>query len=104
MRTHCFFLVFIGLWLGCTALHAQGPRPLPVQYHPGNGLPEKELYDIIQTPDGLMYIASESGLYRFDGVAFHSIPMENPQGVAVSALQLGRNGRLWCRNFIRCSD
>ncbi len=96
---HGFFLVFIGLWLGCTALHGQGPRPLPVHYYPGNGLPEKELYDILQTPDGLMYIASETGLYRFDGVAFRHISMDATQGVAVSALQLGRNGRLWCRNF-----
>ncbi|MFV3131942.1 triple tyrosine motif-containing protein [Niveispirillum sp. KHB5.9] len=54
--------------------------------------------DIVQTPDGWLWLASTEGLYRFDGVSFERIaapagsPMERS---SPSTLLIARSGELW---------
>lgn len=56
------------------------------------------IYDVRQTPDGYLWLASQDGLYRFDGVTFESIPapagspMENK---GLSSLLVRKSGELW---------
>ena len=56
------------------------------------------ILDIAQTPDGYLWLATEFGLLRFDGV--HSVPWQAPPGERlpsniVSKLFAAHDGRLW---------
>ena len=53
---------------------------------------------IAQTPDGYLWLGTESGLYRFDGA--RSLPWQPPPGQHlpsnyIQALLVGRDGTLW---------
>jgi ligand-binding sensor domain-containing protein len=53
---------------------------------------------IAQTPDGYLWLGTEAGLYRFDGlhfVAWQSAPGERLLSDSVFALYVARDGRLW---------
>jgi len=42
-----------------------------------DGLPDGEISSIIQTPDGYLWIGSQTGVARFDGVRFTVFNMSN---------------------------
>src|SRR5208283_457711 len=48
-----------------------------------NGLPGEAVYQILQTPDGYLWLRTSAGLVRFDGVRFVLIPL-TVGGVAVN--------------------
>jgi ligand-binding sensor domain-containing protein/signal transduction histidine kinase len=65
-----------------------------------SGLPKGPVYAIHQTPDGYLWIGTERGLYRFDGVRFASISPGNPELSAlghVLGLTVDNAGDLWAR-------
>src|ERR1700751_5337710 len=56
------------------------------------------IHQIAQTPDGYLWLATESGLLRFDGV--RAVPWQPPQGEHlpsndIRGLSAGRDGTLW---------
>ncbi|HEX8756206.1 MAG TPA: two-component regulator propeller domain-containing protein [Steroidobacteraceae bacterium] len=60
------------------------------------------IYAIAQTPDGYLWLGSEFGLFRFDGV--HSVPWEPPSGqhlpaAGINDLMVARDGTLWIGTF-----
>ena len=56
------------------------------------GLPGNTVVGVAQTPDGFLWVATESGLTRFDGVRFQeTAPWRNPN----QAFLADRRGRLW---------
>jgi signal transduction histidine kinase/ligand-binding sensor domain-containing protein len=62
-----------------------------------NGAPA-DIRAITQTPDGWLWLGTPSGLYRFDGVNFDTIPLRPPSSTAtrsVLALLAAHNGDLW---------
>ena len=57
---------------------------------------------IAQTPDGYLWLGTESGLYRFDGV--HAVPWQAPGGQllpidSINGLLVGRDGTLWIGTY-----
>jgi signal transduction histidine kinase/ligand-binding sensor domain-containing protein len=67
-----------GLGLACAAcaLHAKEPKKAMSQYGRerwgiDRGFPSGAVYAIAQTPDGYLWIGTEKGLVRFDGLNFH---------------------------------
>ncbi|HEX4166105.1 MAG TPA: two-component regulator propeller domain-containing protein [Bryobacteraceae bacterium] len=67
-----------------------------------NGFSLGNVYAIAQTPDGYLWLGSEFGLFRFDGV--HSMPWTPPAGQRLSAreincLLVSRDGTLWIGTF-----
>ena len=62
------------------------------------GFVKGTIFSIAQTPDGYLWLGTESGLYRFDGV--NAIPWQPPQGEQlpdnfVRELVVARDGTLW---------
>lgn len=65
-----------------------------------NGFPRGPVYSINQTPDGYLWIGSEAGLIRFDGVTFRLMQSRAPELSPLShvlALVADREGNLWAR-------
>ena len=67
-----------------------------------NGFLNGAVYAIAQTSDGYLWLGTQSGVVRFDGV--RAVPLSLPRGqelpsTAVSALLSGRDGTLWIGTF-----
>src|SRR5581483_538070 len=63
-----------------------------------NGLPQNSVLAIAQTPDGYLWLGTEEGLSRFDGVRFVTFDKRNTPGFQnneVDALLVDHAGNLW---------
>jgi signal transduction histidine kinase/ligand-binding sensor domain-containing protein len=63
-----------------------------------DGLPGNSVTGVVQTPDGYLWVATESGLARFDGVRFQKIALPDPSGRTrplIRVMLLGRQNQLW---------
>lgn len=63
-----------------------------------SGLPQNTVHAIAQGPDGFLWIATEGGLVRFDGVDFDVMTRANTPGLPsdlIDDLTLDRTGTLW---------
>ncbi|MGO9540241.1 MAG: two-component regulator propeller domain-containing protein [Terriglobales bacterium] len=63
-----------------------------------DGFTKGTIYSIAQTPDGYLWLATEFGLYRFDGVRV--VPWQPPPGQKLPSdtifrVLVGRDGTLW---------
>ncbi|HEU4769535.1 MAG TPA: two-component regulator propeller domain-containing protein, partial [Pyrinomonadaceae bacterium] len=68
----------------------------------GEGLPSGTIRAIAQTPDGYLWLGTEFGLLRFDGV--RAVPWQPPSGERLTSsdirsLQGARDGRLWIGTY-----
>jgi PAS domain S-box-containing protein len=62
------------------------------------GLGSDWVRDIVEGPDGFIWVATANGLSRFDGRAFSNFSPANSPGLphsGISALATGAGGRLW---------
>ena len=61
------------------------------------GLPDNTVTGIAQSPDGFLWVATKTGLTRFDGVRFQPWPVtaDGAQAGACKALLADRRGRIW---------
>ena len=66
-----------------------------------DGFPGGAIFALAQTPDGYLWLGSEFGLYRFDGV--HAVLWQPPAGQQLPdkpyALLVTRDGTLWIGTF-----
>ena len=63
-----------------------------------DGLPENRVVGIAQAADGFLWVATQNGLVRFDGVRFQRIDLAGTPGKVAGtmrALLLDRTGRIW---------
>jgi signal transduction histidine kinase/ligand-binding sensor domain-containing protein/CheY-like chemotaxis protein len=70
-------------------------------WRPRDGLPHEHIQAIHQTPDGYLWLATQVGLCRFDGVSFTLVGNTegHPLNHRLVAVIAGRHGRLWA-----CTD
>jgi signal transduction histidine kinase/ligand-binding sensor domain-containing protein len=64
----------------------------------GNGLPQNSVHAILQTRDGYIWLATEGGLVRFDGLKFRVYDAQNTPGLrsnTVRSLLEDRARALW---------
>jgi signal transduction histidine kinase/ligand-binding sensor domain-containing protein/CheY-like chemotaxis protein len=79
-------------------------------WHGADGLPQNSVHTILHTSDGYLWLGSESGLTRFDGIRFvvfdrHNTPVLRSH--AIRALAEDREGTLWVgttSGIVRLSD
>ena len=62
-----------------------------------NGLPQNSVSDIVQTRDGYLWLATEGGLVRFDGLRFVVFDRSTPgiESVRIRALYQDKQNTLW---------
>ena len=89
------------LWCG-TALSLDSSRELSQFRHEvwltENGLPQNTVHSIAQTTDGYIWIGTEEGLARFDGLKFTIFNKQNTQQLKsnyIRTLLADRRGALW---------
>lgn len=92
------FLFTIFVLLCVRSVDAQGDA-YAVNYTTKDGLATNEIFWILQAENGLLWLGCDDGLVSFDGVDFKSYTAPNARNKAMSALQMGKDGKLWCHNF-----
>ncbi|MEQ1730702.1 MAG: two-component regulator propeller domain-containing protein, partial [Vicinamibacterales bacterium] len=63
-----------------------------------DGLPDSSIYVLEQDADGYMWVGTEEGAYRFDGVRFtpwSTLSRSSVQARAVRALRAAADGSMW---------
>ncbi|RXH58935.1 sensor histidine kinase [Granulicella sibirica] len=89
----------IALALLTQPTHAQDLRYLHHQsWSTEDGLPQNSVHQILQTPDGFLWLSTEAGIARFDGIAFKTFSHTNdPAFLSDDAccLASSTNGDLW---------
>ena len=63
-----------------------------------DGLPQNSVMGIAQTPEGYLWLATQEGIARFDGVNFTVFNRENTPAIGnnnIRCLMASRNGTLW---------
>ncbi len=91
------------LFLCALPVHALDPSKLFGQYvlrswSLQNGLPQKSVMAVAQTTDGYIWLGTEEGLVRFDGLSFRTFDEQNSPGLPdrlVRSLAASRDGSLW---------
>jgi signal transduction histidine kinase/ligand-binding sensor domain-containing protein/CheY-like chemotaxis protein/HPt (histidine-containing phosphotransfer) domain-containing protein len=100
-RTTRFVLALLCLCGASPALAVDPAKPLTQcildQWRAKDGLPHENVYAITQTPDGYLWLATQVGLCRFDGVRFRLVGDDQPilKQKQVRSLYLGGDGTLW---------
>lgn len=98
----------LALWLGsCGAAWPLERGKALTQYvldtwGPKDGLSQHSVHAITQTRDGYLWLATEDGLVRFDGVRFTSFNSRNTRGFGhdyVHALREAQDGSLWVGTY-----
>ncbi len=103
MRFILYFSQFLALTLSAltigagSALYAQ--KPFAYHITDEEGLPSNEVYDIYQTKNGYIWVATDAGLARYNGREFRSFTNVEARGKSLSYLNEDSKGRLWCANF-----
>lgn len=80
----------------CVPLFGQYSDDTKVHYTVNDGLPSSTCYDVLQDDKGFLYIASESGLTKFDGFDFKTFTTSN--GLVdneVVKIEKDSYGRIW---------
>ncbi|HXG92539.1 MAG TPA: two-component regulator propeller domain-containing protein [Blastocatellia bacterium] len=112
--TLSIFLVALALLFPRTSI-ALDPTSAITQYNHSlwrteSGLPQNTVRSILQTQDGYIWLATEEGLVRFDGIRFHVFDKQNTPQIKSNNIQVifeDKRANLWIgtdEGLIRFSD
>lgn len=96
-------LIFFWLCLSALSIRASESVPIDDSYSARiwlaeDGLPENRVVGVVQSADGFLWVATQNGVVRFDGVTFQRVEMLGfPKLIAgtMRALVLDRAGKIW---------
>ena len=91
-------MVAAALSLGLPLGRSQTSRMQHGNWSTEAGLPQNSVHQILQTSDGYLWLATEGGVARFDGVSFKVFRVENEPALTsndVSSLAQDKAGTLW---------
>ena len=98
-----WLLLGLGIFLSVAHAFALDPSKTVFQYNiqtwnRQNGLPFNRISSIAQTTDGYLWMGTQNGLVRFDGLEFTRMPIPNRAGwrsMSVKCLTASPRGGLW---------
>ena len=79
------------------SLHAQNPSYFQTTID--DGLPSNEVYSIVEDAKGFIWIGCDAGLFKYDGVRFHSYKSKTQKTKAITGLCVSNSGKIYCYNF-----
>src|SRR5215207_7721212 len=105
LRNSALFFV-MGLLLSVSAVAGSGSGPFPAignetgyarrTWTTKDGLPQNTVNVTLQTSDGFLWVGTNAGLARFDGVRFRNFGLQDGlRSVRISALAEDSQGVLW---------
>jgi ligand-binding sensor domain-containing protein/signal transduction histidine kinase len=103
-------LLGLGLATGATGAELAAPSYGFRTYNVDAGLPHNSAPVVLQTRDGYLWVGTETGLARFDGIRFTTFRTTNTPGLPhnlIRALFEDKAGSLWVgtsRGVARCRD
>lgn len=74
-------------------------NPYAIHLDQSNGLPTNAVYNILQDKKGFIWIASDKGLFRYDGSEYKPYVKKDMVSKSGSYLHEDRLGRIWYANF-----
>lgn len=63
------------------------------------GMQTSTVYNLFTDSKGFIYMGTELGLTKFNGVEFTHFPQQNNRGLAVHNITEDASGTIWCMNF-----
>jgi ligand-binding sensor domain-containing protein len=84
-------------WMTVALVYSQEPVSFTIDQQ--NGLPSNTVYDLLHDSRGFLWVATENGIARFNGIEFTSYDHKKVRSKAVSGLFEDKFGRIWCHNF-----
>src|SRR5689334_2595235 len=95
-------ILLLSLALVAVVLSDTSVQPFPRYVHDAwqtdQGLPQNSVFAIVQTQDGYIWIATQEGLVRFDGIRFTVFDKRNNPAISENncqALFEDHEGTLW---------
>jgi ligand-binding sensor domain-containing protein/uncharacterized membrane-anchored protein YhcB (DUF1043 family) len=89
--------VFICFLLLASQLYAQYPSYSA--YNIENGAPSNEIYSLLQDKDGYIWIGSDAGVYRFNGVQYEHFTSDDLNARSATGLIQTKSGKIFGYNF-----
>lgn len=74
-------------------------EPVSIHLTEKDGLPDIEFYDVLEDSKGFIWLASDSGFYRYDGKTYIQYTNKEKRGLSVFGLVEDSLGRIWCTNI-----
>ncbi len=111
MRYFCrlFFICCVGFrlrifgilifWWIASAQVSFAQKPLLRHFDRSAGLPTRVVYDLHVNRKGLLFLATDRGLFSFNGIEFRHYPFSQTSNPSVNDIQEDGNGNIWCMNF-----
>lgn len=95
MLKHCM-LVFVLWFIATPHLPAQEPFHYLIGEEALAGI---DIYSMLQDHDANVWIATNHGLFRYDGYTFYNCPSENLSDVSLFSLTQDSSGTIYCLNL-----
>jgi len=76
-----------------------GQEPSHRVYNFSNGLQTNTVFDVLQVKLGYIWIGTDKGLFKYDGVTFKKYLNANQIGKSLSNIIEIENGEVYCQNF-----
>jgi ligand-binding sensor domain-containing protein len=92
-------LVCIILLITCN-LSLQSQTPAFINFNESNGLPSNESYYVLQDHKGFIWITTDNGVVKFDGMDFTLFNKQNGLADNVNfSIHEDKHSRLWFRSY-----
>lgn len=90
-----YILLFMGLCV--QTIYAQSPYFYAINDE--TGLPSNEVYQLKQDSFGFMWIASDGGLFKYNGFSYEPYTHPKQNSISLSNITIDAKQNVWCQNF-----
>jgi ligand-binding sensor domain-containing protein/anti-sigma regulatory factor (Ser/Thr protein kinase) len=99
MKKNSRFKLLFFLVLGFCTEHLFAQSPYFYTIDDEEGLPSNEVYQLKQDSFGFMWIASDAGLFRYDGFHYKAYTHPKQNSISLSNISIDPKQNVWCQNF-----
>lgn len=99
LRYHYLLLTLTFLFFIQNQIFSQGQEVFSRIIDTEKGAPSEQFFDLALHPDHSILLASDRGLYKFNGILHKKIPFKNHRSNSLTDIFIASDGAIWCRNF-----